>query len=710
MLIIGVTVVLVLAAALTTTHLVVGRSYVALENAQVTEQMRRAVGSIATEVASLDRTVHAWAARDISYALCQEGKAAFLEADLIDAAFQTNRLNLIAYLDTDGVILFAAGFNLVTGRRSELDPVLRRLLESSSGLTHHVVVNDVVKGLVMVGGIPMLVSSRPITSSDRTGPICGTLVMGRTLQGPLLDRLAATTHLDLHGPDGVAVPPAVRQRLAASTEAIPIVIEPLGPDQITGFATIRNVAGNGLVILRSVLPREIYDRGRLAMTCLTVTFVIGAIIYGVMLTLLLERRVVHRPARWGRQVAAVVTADSVTALPTDPEHDELSNLSNAVSKMMDWITACVRKRWATTARATDHLAAMDAAMEGIAILNTEGRYVYLNAAYAVIFGHRDPSELVNCSWRAQFDDAEASRLDDAAFIPLATAGRWRGDGRGQRPDGNIVEIDLSLTSLPEKGIICICRDVTEVNRARRERELLEMELRQSQKLEAVGTLASGVAHEFNNILTSILGFTDLTRKALPRDHLAQKTLDKVESASHHAAHVTGSLLTFTYKDHADRTPVDLRDVMHDAVAMLQPVLPTSIELEVKIPGESIWSEADGCLIQQVLVNLTVNARDAMEDGGRLQLTLQSSGANTSECVIVVKDTGAGMADDVQNRLFEPFFTTKPRGHGSGLGLAVVHGIVRDHGGSIQVDSDPGRGTAITVTLPRISAPAETALA
>jgi len=702
----GVTVVLVLAAAVTAAHLVVGRSYTALENAQVAEDMRRAVGSIAAELASLDRTVHAWAARDVSYALYQEGKTAFLEADQIDAAFQINRLNLIACLDTDGVILFAMGFDLVTGQRLELNPVMRRLLESSSGLTRHVVVNDVVKGLVTVGGIPMLMSSRPITASDRTGPIRGTLVMGRTLPGPLLDRLAATTHLGLHAPDDVVVPSAVRQRLAASTEDIPIAIEPLGEDQIAGFATMGNVAGNGMVILRSVLPREIHSVGRLAMTYLTVTLVIAGLIYGVVLILLLEHRVISRPAQWSRQVAATGTPGSAMLLPTTPGHDELPNLSSRMSTISDWITATVRKRWTTGARAMDHLAAMDAATEGIAILNTEGRYVYLNVAYAVIFGHRDPNGLVNCSWRAQFDDAEASRLDEAAFIPLATTGRWCGDARGQRPDGDIVEIDLSLTSLPEKGIICICRDVTEVNHARRERELLEMELRQSQKLEAVGTLASGVAHEFNNILTSILGFTHLTRKALPHDHAAQKSLDKVESASHHAAHITGSLLTFTYKDQADRSPVDLRDVMHDAVAMLQPVLPASIELDVKIPAESIWSEADGRQIQQVLVNLTVNARDAMQDGGRLQLTLQSSEADMGECLIVVRDMGAGMADDVQKRLFEPFFTTKPRGHGSGLGLAVVHGIVRDHGGAIQVDSEPGRGTAITVTLPRISAPAE----
>ncbi len=233
------------------------------------------------------------------------------------------------------------------------------------------------------------------------------------------------------------------------------------------------------------------------------------------------------------------------------------------------------------------------------------------------------------------------------------------------------------------------------------------QLRQSQKLEAVGQLASGVAHDFNNLLTAIQGYVGLAKSSLPTSHPAVESLEQVEEASRQATGVANALLTFTRRGKGQRRAVELLAVIEPALRLLRRTLPANIAIVVE-PGDGpAWVDGDSTQLQQVILNLTINARDAMPGGGTIRVRIERP--TSAEAVIVISDTGTGMSDPVRTRVFEPFFTTKPKGTGTGLGLSIVHGIVVEHGGTIALESTLGEGSTFRVSLPTVPAPSDITL-
>ena len=243
-------------------------------------------------------------------------------------------------------------------------------------------------------------------------------------------------------------------------------------------------------------------------------------------------------------------------------------------------------------------------------------------------------------------------------------------------------------------------------RVRVERALSEREeqLRQSQKLEALGTLAGGVAHDFNNLLTVISGFTQLALTTTPEDAPARADLVQVKDAAHRAGALTAQLLAFGRRQVLQPRVLDLNDAVRQVETMLRHVLGGGVELRTELAARLPRIHADPGQLEQVLMNLAINARDAMPDGGVLTIaTEEAPGPDGAGVALVVSDNGTGMDEATRARIFEPFFTTKEVGKGTGLGLATVYGIVQQSGGSITVDSEAGAGTTFRVVLPAVSA-------
>jgi len=243
-----------------------------------------------------------------------------------------------------------------------------------------------------------------------------------------------------------------------------------------------------------------------------------------------------------------------------------------------------------------------------------------------------------------------------------------------------------------------------------ELETTQEQLLQAQKMEAVGKLAGGIAHDFNNLLTAIKGFTELLLQRSSTDDPAHGDLMGIKNAADQAARLTRQLLAFSRKQVLRPRIINLNEVVGRMQEMLQRLIGEDIELVVKFQEDLHLVRADPGQIEQIILNLAVNARDAMAGGGTLALQTENmvvgkgkslSMLNAGDyAVLAVRDTGSGMDRETRRRLFEPFFTTKDTGKGTGLGLATVYGIVRQSGGTIFVDSEPGKGTAFTIYLPR----------
>ncbi len=333
---------------------------------------------------------------------------------------------------------------------------------------------------------------------------------------------------------------------------------------------------------------------------------------------------------------------------------------------------------------------------------------------------------------------DRARVRAAAEAAVGSGTEFAVDFRVVREDGEIREVHC--VGEPRRGpggrettLLGTLQDVTETRRAEADRKALELQLRQSQKLEAVGQLAGSIAHDFNNILTAVLGYAELIRDQLERGstkaehatpHPATQSIlgsiGQIERASHRAADLIHKLLTFSRRRASQQQVLEVNTVVDEVLPMLQRLLTENIALRFDRDPAAGHVHVDAGQLEQVLLNLIVNAQDAMR-GSSGQLTIRTGQVEYDATAaararvapgpfvrLEVSDTGTGMPPEVRERIFEPFFTTKAPGRGTGLGLSTVHGIVRGSGGTIDVDSEPGVGTTFRIDLPRVPAPAAVA--
>ncbi len=349
----------------------------------------------------------------------------------------------------------------------------------------------------------------------------------------------------------------------------------------------------------------------------------------------------------------------------------------------------------------------------------KNRMLYVSPAYERIWGRS--CESLYQSPRAWLDAIHPEDRDRVleASLTKQMAGEYSEEYRIVRPDGSLRWIlDRGFPVLDSTGAVCrvvgIAEDMTE-------RKQLEQQLLQAQKMEVVGQLAGGIAHDFNNLLTVINGYSEMLLATMEPDDPLRSDVQEIEKAGHKAATLTHQLLAFSRKQVLQPQVLDLGAVIADLGTILQRLIGTHISFTVRAAPDLWPVKADPGHIEQVLINLAVNARDAMPTGGDLvietanvmldQVTANRLGLAADEHVtIVVTDTGVGMDDRVQAHLFEPFFTTKERGKGTGLGLSTVYGIVTQSHGAIDVQSESGQGTTFRIYLPRTAERSETGAA
>ncbi len=359
---------------------------------------------------------------------------------------------------------------------------------------------------------------------------------------------------------------------------------------------------------------------------------------------------------------------------------------------------------------------------GVAVVRLDGKIHTVNPAYArLLASAREELQGKNLLDYVHPQDVPAAKQQLQSFLD-AGSGRVSFETRYRPKSGDSGWCAAHLSLLHEGGnnpthLLVIVQDIDERKKADEEYRRLQQQLFQAQKMEALGTLAGGIAHDFNNLLSVMLGFASLARQRLSTDHPLQDSLGMIEQSAEHAADLTRQLLAFSRPDQQQVKPVSVDAVLERVRRMVARTFNRNITVNVQKGGEALWISAVPSFLEQALLNMCINARDAMPQGGTLTLEatttvietgptgLVGTGAPGCYASISVQDTGTGIAPETSSRVFEPFFTTKEPGRGTGLGLAMVYGFVKNHNGFVNVSSEPGHGARFTILLPLIPPPA-----
>ena len=360
----------------------------------------------------------------------------------------------------------------------------------------------------------------------------------------------------------------------------------------------------------------------------------------------------------------------------------------------------------------DRATAMEASQDGIAITDAEGRYTYMNRAHLEMFGFTREAEVLGRHWSILYGPEETAWMTAHAMPLLMRDGGWSGEIRGLARDGRSVDQDVSLTLKDDGGLLCITRDITARRIERAERERLENELQLAQRREMIGQMAAGLAHDFNNLLAVIAGGASLIREAVPEGDATAVGAARILAASDQAAGLVRRLLALGARQPA-RVPLDLRDPVREAAELVRTSLRAPMRLFLTLPESPVQTLADPTDILQVILNLAINARDALADRpGSIAINMTEptlwpeagamavgrlDPARRYACLSVV-DTGPGMPPAIAARILDPYFSTKGD-KGTGLGLAVVSSVIADNGGALRLETAPGQGTRFDVFWP-----------
>jgi len=415
---------------------------------------------------------------------------------------------------------------------------------------------------------------------------------------------------------------------------------------------------------------------------------------------------VHEAIAFGQAMEKeIITTNGQTLLlRTSPVKDNKGEVQGTVVVASD-ITARKKMEGAIKASEEKMRLIIESSPVGVRIIQDD-RYLYANPALVGMFGYGSAAEIVGQPATMLFAGNVETRLwrREASLEEKSATASY--EVQGVKKDGSRLEAQVWQTEIDYQGEPALLNFVLDVSEAK----ALRSQLLQSQKMEAIGTLAGGIAHDFNNILFPILVNAEMVLEDLPPDSSSQKRLERVLKACERARDLVKQILAFSRHEERELTPVHLVPIIKDSLRLLRASLPSTIEMRRTLDLANDILLADVTQIQQIVINLYTNAAHAMRDRrGLIEISLTEVGAEVAlppdlgpgpYLQLTVKDNGHGMDPATMDRIFDPYFTTKQTGEGTGLGLAVVHGIVKRHGGAITVASEPGKGSSFHVFLPR----------
>lgn len=713
-------------------HRITLPGFISLEQDEAVKNIQRVIAATDNEIEYLCSTCKDWSSWDDTYDFIQSADQKYIEANLQIDTFENNRLNLIYFCNDEGRVIWGEMRNEFSG-----DVVgVRQFPINALPETHPLLIrhplkkkSEEIKGIFMTDLGPMLVAAHPILQSNHQGPSRGTLIMGRLIDDGLAENMARQTMVDyrLLPINGDFMTPSIKATIARINEDNPYLIEAVDAKQLQAHALVSDITGHPALLLSLTLPREISARGQKTVRIGIYLIIIASTIFFILIFFSLKRLVMSPLARLTTHALAVRRTGDYSIRARMHRNDEIGILAREFDTLLSNIEQTTLKLKQTNQELEKDMALR---METLATLReSEERFrAILDQAVDEVFLHDAEGRfrMVNreACQRLDYDRSELLQLTMADIDPdfKQCGGKeiWSQiekntpalfEARHRRRDGSLFPVEISLSPVQYRGealILAIARDISD-------RKQLETQLQYAHKMDAVRTLTAGIAHNFNNILAIIMGSAELIDQSLPADHPARARLNHIETAVSRAKDIVWQLIHFSHQAIEETDPIDIDKVIAEAVDLKKPSTPENITVQTLFETNCPPAACNPDQARLMISNLWENAVEAMADkGGMLEVRVENivlnnplhgmdpSPLNPGRYVrITVADTGRGIDPTHLNKIFDPYFTTKDFVYGAGMGLAIVHGIVKANGGAIGVNSTPGKGTRVRVFFPAL---------
>lgn len=655
-------------------------SFEKIEKMFVKRDVESILNILFNDLRELNSVVGDWAAWDETYYFIQTGNPNYVKKNLPDETYEELRLNLILFVNSEGTIIFGRAFDLQKKVGMSLPQEIKKYIYLDSPLLKHSNPESSIYGLVNLSEGIMMVASRPILKSNREGPIRGSVIFGRFLNETEIERWSEIARMPIYVQEIKEHMPNDFLEALSSLKNNEVFIKADDSKVISGYAKINNIYGKPAFLLKINQARDIYNQGRVTLKyyILFLTFssflIIGVIIF------ILKKSILSRLHRLRNSIKNLDFGTNI-AFPIDLKtKDELSDFSIDVLESIAYSRLLFSN-------------ILENLPEGILLLNSDNR---------VVFANKIGLDYLKILSNAQINDL-VSQLGN---FPINDLLIFSGDSIWHtiEKDGRIFEAAGKRIGNDEKiNTVFVVRDVTQ------ERKMLE-QIQAQERLATVGQLAAGIAHDFNNILTGIIGYADMYQSDESLSNNVKHALKVIRKNGERAAALIRQILDFSRKSLIDFKIIDLVAFLKESIAFIRRTIPENIDIILDTDNDKYFVMADKTKLQQAIINLVVNSKDAMPNGGKLTFKINKILIKNQQdsplkimppgewICISISDTGIGIPQHVLPHIFEPFFTTKEVGKGTGLGLSQVYGIIKQHNGYIDVKSEQGVGTTFFIYL------------
>jgi len=684
-----------------------------LERAEALQDSRRVTDAIVNEIMHLQTFCRDWAAWDDTYEFIESPSDPYIDSNLPPATFINNRLNLMYLYDRKGEKVWGRAYD-----SSFSAPLSIAEFPDRFPHDHPLVPGEdetgnppPVSGLIMTELGPMIIASCPIVRSNNDGPARGAFIMGRLIGPEMMGVISHQT--------GVNSTLEVIGNTGQETR-----IEIAGENKLYAHTVYPAIGGEPAFLISAVLPRPIAAKSKeiLQQGILSILAVGLGVLVLVLFTL--KRHILDPLARFTQHTRIIAeTGDFSRRIAFSRRKDEIGILERRFDDMVARIEESARKLSDSNGQLQEDIekrkqteaalreseerfrTLVEQAADAVFVHDANGRLRDVNRVACERLGY-SREELLELTVSEIDPDSERRNDLRAYWEDIAQTAPLTIESQHRHRTGRLFPVEIRISPVRLKGellVLALARDISE-------RRQMEERLRYAHKMEAISTLTAGISHNFNNMLSIIIGNTELAMDSVS-DSRTARMLKNIENASLRARDMVWKLIRFSQQTFENQQPVSPADAVGGRLALLEPSLPESIRFEKRIDPDCPRVTGNPEQIGLIVSNLWTNAVEAMSGtGGRLTITLQTAGPDdpaapressdlATHVRLSVEDTGRGIAPADTDRIFDPYFTTKDIVEGAGLGLSIVYGIVKNSGGSIRVDSRPGEGTRVDILMP-----------